>query len=123
MNKDDKILEMLENLTGKVDGLVTAVEGLTSTVEKHGVLIDGLTTTVKDLTAQVEDVRHTVAVIEVEHGQKIGALFDGYSRVSDDIKQILPVVELAEKTATDVSIIKTAVTSHAKIVNALKSAI
>lgn len=150
MNKEDKILEMLENLTHgqsrletkvdkletrfdvfetrfdkletKVDKLETKVDKLETRFDKLETKVDELAVEVADVKSRVADISETVATIEVEHGKQLGALFDGYSLMSDNIKRVLPAVEIAEKTAEDASALKNVVSGHAKIFNAMKEA-
>jgi peptidoglycan hydrolase CwlO-like protein len=115
MNNEDKILTLLETLVVKVDKLEAEVTDMKTE-------ITDIKTEITNMKTQFSGMRENVALIEVEHGQKLGALFDAYSAMSDDIKLILPTVSLAEKTASDIVAIKCAVISHAKIFGALKAA-
>ncbi|MCL2387912.1 MAG: hypothetical protein FWC89_10255 [Defluviitaleaceae bacterium] len=135
MSKDDKIIQMLENLTTKVqllEDLTTKVDKMETKLDKMEVKVDKMEILVAEIPSikseltevksRLDNLSESVAVIEVEHGQQIRALYDGQSLMSDNIKQLLPVVELAEKTAMEVSVIKLVVTGHAKALKAFNEA-
>ena len=106
----------LGNLETEVGGLKTEVGGLKTKV-------DGLETKVDGLEVETKRISQSVAVIEVEHGRRLGGLEDGQGLILDKLERIETIVPVAEATAIDVELIKNAVTSHSKAINALKSVI
>ena len=71
------------------------------------------------LETEIIRIRESVAIIENDHGKKLGALFDAYSILSDKLEPLPGAIETLQE---DVAIIKTVVTSHSKDISALKSA-
>ena len=69
MNNEEKILSLLETLVVKVDNL-----------EQR---FDSLEQRVGSLEQKTDSIHETVARVELEHGQKLDALFDGYSLLHD----------------------------------------
>ena len=147
MDRDDKILEMLVNLSNgqtrletKIEKLETdvselkiSVKKLETSVEKLETSVEKLETSVEkleiqlanvetDTKSQIERLSQSVAVIEVEHGKMLGVLSDGYSLMSDNIKKLLPPDE-TEDLVTDVSMLKKVVTSHSQTFQKMKAAI
>ncbi|MCL2199922.1 MAG: hemolysin XhlA family protein [Defluviitaleaceae bacterium] len=147
MNKEDKILEMLENLTygqselkSEITGIKTRLDNIEEDVGHIKEDAAHTKTRLDNIEADVghikEDVAHTktrldsieadvaytksraettsqsVAVIEVEHGKMLGALSDGYSLMSDNIKTMLPEVKKIGGMVEDISMIKSVVTIH-----------
>jgi DNA-binding transcriptional MerR regulator len=86
----------------------------TATLEDHSAILKEHSAKHEKHEASLEGLHQSVAIIEVEHGRKIGALFDGYSLLSDGVKQIQAVLPKLEKSADDVAIIKSAVAEHSK---------
>ena len=71
------------------------------------------------LVAEVTRIRQSVAVIEIEHGQYLRALGDGFALMLDKLE---PLPDAVEALQEDVSVIKGVVTSHSRDINALKMA-
>lgn len=65
MNNEEKILLLLESLNGKVESLNERVGNLEN---------------------EIKFLRETVVKIEVDHGRKLGALFDGYMMLKEKIE-------------------------------------
>lgn len=90
----DLIAAQVGKLTTKVDGLTTKVDGLTTQVDRLTTQVDGLTTRVDRLATRVDNLtedmaevkadlqftKNVVIRIENEHGQKFGALMNGYKQ-------------------------------------------
>ena len=66
-----KRLELLELIAAQVSSLTTQVDGLTTQV-------DGLTRDMIEVKADLQFTKETVVKIEIDHGQKLGALLNGY---------------------------------------------
>ncbi|NLY38327.1 MAG: hypothetical protein GX044_03395 [Firmicutes bacterium] len=59
------------------------LELIAAQVGKLTTQVDGLTTQVGKLTVDVEEIKKIVVRIENDHGQKLGALLDGYRLLSE----------------------------------------
>ena len=81
---DRELLELIASqvggLTNRVDALTTHVDGLTKDMT-----IVKTTMATKD---ELASVKATVIRIENDHGQKFGALFDGYKLNSEKLDRI-----------------------------------
>jgi len=106
--KVDGLTTRVEGLTTQVDGLTTRMEGLTTQVDGLTTRMEGLTTQVDGLTKDLAEVKATMATkqelaevksevssikaivirIENDHGQKLGALFNGYKLMSERLDRI-----------------------------------
>ncbi len=73
--------ELLELIAAQVSKLTTQVEGLTTHVE-------GLATQVDILTKDMAGVKDIVIKIENDHGQKLGALLNGYKQNAERLDRI-----------------------------------
>ncbi len=73
--------ELLELIAAQVSKLTTQVEGLTTQVE-------GLATQVDILTKDMAGVKDIVIKIENDHGQKLGALLNGYKQNAERLDRI-----------------------------------
>lgn len=71
MNNEEKILNFLEKMY--ID-LQETKEQMQKGFEK--------------VNSELQEVKNTVTRIENEHGQKLGALFDGYKQNSDKLDRI-----------------------------------
>lgn len=91
MNNEEKIIGMLEQIVTKVDGL----------------------------EREVRDVKQNVARIEVNHGQKLDALFDGYKMLSEKIDQL----SLVEAQEDDMAVMKAAIKHLSSKIAELEKAI
>ena len=92
-----KRFELLDLIAAQVGNLTTQVGGLTTQVGKLTTQVDGLTTQVDSLSKDMAEVKadlaemkprlsfveKTVIKIENDHGQKLGALLDGYKLISE----------------------------------------
>ena len=67
----DLVASQVARLTTQVDGLTTRVDGLTTKVDR-------LTRDMAEVKADLQFTKETVVRIENEHGQKLGALLNGY---------------------------------------------
>lgn len=79
--------ELLELIASQVSNLTTQVDGLT----KDLAVVKSTMATKQELAEVKADVRFTkeaVIRIENDHGQKLGALFDGYKLNSEKLDRI-----------------------------------
>lgn len=74
----DLIAAQVSKLTTQVDGLTTQVDGLTTRLDGLTTRVDGLTKDMADVKADLQFTKETVIKIENDHGQKLGALLNGY---------------------------------------------
>lgn len=86
--------DLLELIAAQVGTLTTQVDGFTTRMDELATQVDGLTTRMDGLTAQVDKltqemtevkadlrfVKNVVIGIENDHGQKLGALLNGYKQ-------------------------------------------
>ena len=89
---DRELLELIaaqvSKLTTQVEGLTTQVEGLTTQVEGLTTHVEGLATQVDILTKDMAGVKDIVIKIENDHGQKLGALLNGYKQNAERLDRI-----------------------------------
>ena len=71
------------------------------------------------LETETTRIRHSVAKIEIEHGQYLRGLGDGYALLFNKLEPLPAAVETLQD---DVSVIKAVLTSHSKDINLLKAA-
>ncbi len=96
-----KLTTQFDTLTTQVGTLTTQVGTLTTQVDTITTQVDTITTQVDTLTKDVDEMKATMATkqelaeikaivvkIENDHGQKLGALFDGYSLLSEKLDRI-----------------------------------
>jgi uncharacterized protein YoxC len=83
-----KLTTQVEGLTTQVEGLTTQVEGLTTQVEGLATQVEGLATQVDILTKDMAGVKDIVIKIENDHGQKLGALLNGYKQNAERLDRI-----------------------------------
>ncbi|MCL2386883.1 MAG: hypothetical protein FWC89_04945 [Defluviitaleaceae bacterium] len=133
MNFEEKVLSTLDLLVSEVGEVKTRLTGVETEVAEVKIRlakvetevtelkdrVEDLDESVTELKDRVEDLSETVAVIEVEHGQKLGALFDGYKLVSEGLQRLPEFGETIEK----VSMIENVVTEHSKTVNVMKAVV
>ena len=77
--------ELLELIASQVSNLTTQVGGLTTQV-------GGLSKDMAEIKPRLTSIENTVVRIENDHGQKLGALFDGYKLNSEKLDRIEAVV-------------------------------
>lgn len=86
--------DLLELIAAQVGKLTTQVDSLTTQVGRLTKDVSEIKATMatKDELAEVKtevnSIRATVVRIENDHGQKLGALFDGYKLMSDRLDRI-----------------------------------
>ncbi len=89
---DRELLELIANqvgnLTYQVDGLTNQVRNLTNDVSEIKGDVSGLKGDVSGLKLEVENIKEIVVRLEVDHGQKLNALFDGYVQNSEKLDRI-----------------------------------
>lgn len=73
--------ELLEYIAAQVGNLTSQVGVLASDMKE-------VKADIKDLKEDVSILKNQVAVIEVEHGKKLSALFDGYTQNTKLLKDI-----------------------------------
>jgi len=123
------ILNELKSLNNRFDKLEDKVENVTEEVANLNQKFTNLNQKFTNLNQEVTNLKQELAVIkrsviliENDHGKKIGALFDGYQLLSEKIDRMMPLVEKIPQMQDDISIIKSVVTRHAGIFNAMRAA-
>ena len=89
MNNEEKILLALEGLTSTVSTLVTKVDKLEQDLTEVKQDLTEVKQNLTEVKQDVTSIKKTVVKIEIDHGEKLGALFDGYDmnyKVSQDIR-------------------------------------
>ncbi|MCL2603270.1 MAG: hypothetical protein FWD90_02190 [Defluviitaleaceae bacterium] len=107
MSNEEKILSMLTYLTTKVEGMEIGLTEVKTDLTEVKTDLTGVKTDLTEFKTDVNTrfdkmetefttLRHIVAKIEIEHGQKLSALFDGYAmqreitvEMRDNIKLLL----------------------------------
>ena len=116
------ILNELKSLNNRFDKLEDKVENVTEEVANLNQKFTNLNQEVTNLKQELAVIKRSVILIENDHGKKIGALFDGYQLLSEKIDRMMPLVEKIPQMQDDISIIKSVVTRHAGIFNAMRAA-
>ena len=83
-----KLTTQFDTFTNQVDTLTTRVDTLTNQVDTLTTRVDTLTKDMAEIKPRLESIETTVIRIENEHGQKLGALFDGYKLNSEKLDRI-----------------------------------
>jgi chromosome segregation ATPase len=94
MNKEDKILSILETMQTDVSSLKTDVSSLKNDVSSLKNKVDNIETNIEQMQKDLTGVRNTVAVIEVEHGRKLNLL---YETMPEKIKKVDELQHTVEK--------------------------
>ena len=74
---DDKIFELIEKMYADLSGK-----------------IDGIGNELQEVKTEVKEVKKQVTTIEIEHGNKLEALFDGYKQNAEILDRIEKVGEI-----------------------------
>lgn len=89
MNNEEKLYELMTKMYGEMQKGFQEVnerfEDVNKRFEAVNERIDNVETS---LRAEIQEVKNTVVRIEVEHGQKLSALFDVYKQNSDKLDRI-----------------------------------
>ncbi|MBS4007848.1 MAG: hypothetical protein KGZ45_05420 [Clostridium sp.] len=89
---DRELLELIASQVGVLTKDMTEVKGRLAGVENHLTGVEDRLTGVEDRLTGVEDrltgVEGAVVKIEIDHGQKLGALFDGQKLNSEKLDRI-----------------------------------
>ncbi|MCL2463018.1 MAG: hypothetical protein FWF44_10160 [Defluviitaleaceae bacterium] len=95
MSNEEKILSTLETLVLAVNSLAKGQADLAEGQARLEARFDNLEAKFENLEAKVDNLEEgqsrlheSVSVIELEHGQKLGALFDGYQLLYDVATEI-----------------------------------
>lgn len=80
-----KRFDLLELIAAQVGKLTTQVDGLSKDVSEIKSILPTLATKqeLSELKNEVSSIKSIVVRIENDHGQKIGALLDGYKLLSE----------------------------------------
>lgn len=57
-------------------------------LQSHGKKLDNLDSRLTNVEDRLTNVEKTVAKIEIEHGEKLSALFDGYKQTNDRLDRM-----------------------------------
>jgi len=120
MSNEDKILTILEQIQSEQKQTNQRLGKLEAGQSKLEAGQAKLEAGQANLEESVDRLHGSVAFIENDHGKKLGALLDGYSMLSENMRDIKPIVE---KTALDVAIVTASVSVHTDKFTALKAAI
>ncbi len=80
--------ELLELIANQVGSLTNQVSNLTNDVSELKGDVSELKGDVSELKGEVENIKGIVVKIEVDHSQKLSALFDGYVQNSEKLDRI-----------------------------------
>ena len=83
MNNEEKILQILEQVNGRLDKMDGRFDKMDGRFDK--------------LETKVDRIDKTVIKIENEHGQKIAALFDGHTQNTQILERIEKEVSRQEE--------------------------
>jgi septation ring formation regulator EzrA len=104
MKNEERILSILESMQGQMStmqGQMSTMQGQMSTMQ--GQISDLQTgqkeigSELKEIRSELADVRQSVAVIEHDHGKKIGALYDHMSLSRNLVKEFDELKETVGK--------------------------
>lgn len=97
LEQQGKTLEQHSKMLGKLsktqDQQGKTLEQHSKTLKHQGKTLEGLMSEVAYVKMRAENASESIAVIEVDHGRKIGALFDMVSRIQDDTKETNAIVK------------------------------
>lgn len=82
--------DLLELIATQVDKLTSQVDGLTRDMVEVKATMATLATKdeLAEVKSEVNSIKAIVVRIENDHGQKLGALFDGYKLMSERLDRI-----------------------------------
>ena len=89
----------LAGIEKSMDTLATQVGTLDKKVDRLDIKVDCLDIKVDRLDKKVDNLQTIVVKIENEHGQKLGALFDGYTLNSEKLDRVEKAVARHEEAA------------------------
>jgi archaellum component FlaC len=87
MSNEDKILGILEQMQGQFGGLQGQFGEMQGQIGEINGRLDRLETGQAKLEAEVAFVKDTALLMEVEHGNQLRALCDGYLNHSDKLNE------------------------------------
>ena len=119
MSNEDKILAILEQMSGRLGNIETDVAGLKTDVSDLKQGQAKLETGQTKLEESVDRLHGSVAVIENDHGKSLGALHSEFKYVREDLDYLKPFIET---TAAKVSILEASISIHADKIDALSAA-
>lgn len=73
--------ELLETILYKIVGMDERITGMDERIA-------GMDADLKEVKKDLKHTRETVTKIEIEHGEKLGALFDGHKLLSEKLDRI-----------------------------------
>ena len=94
MNKEDKILSILETMQTDVSSLKTDVSSLKTDMSALKIKVDEIDVKVDDVRAETDRLHNSLAVIERDHGLKLNLL---YELVPDKLKEVDEIKQTVEK--------------------------
>jgi predicted nucleic acid-binding Zn-ribbon protein len=72
----------------KLDMILEAVAGMKQEIVETKMEVLGLKTEISGIKTEIKGIKQSIAKIEVEHGEKLAALFDGYTQNKQQLERI-----------------------------------
>ena len=82
---DRELLETILHKIGSMDERIISMDERITGIEGK---ITGMDAELKEVKNDLKHTRETVIKIEIEHGKKLGALFDGQKLISEKLDRI-----------------------------------
>ena len=102
MNNEEKILKILEQMQADISGTKSDIADMKGD-------ISGTKSDIASMKGDIADLRQTVAKIEIDHGQSLAALHDGYkmlyeitSEIRDDVVDLKDDMQGAKLDISDI---------------------
>jgi peptidoglycan hydrolase CwlO-like protein len=96
-SKMDSMDSRMNSIESKMDSMDSRMNSIKSKMDSMDSRMNSMETEMADIKADVKFTKGIVAKIENDHGQKLGALFDGYIQNSEKLNRIEVEVSMHEE--------------------------
>ena len=100
---DSRDLELLQAVGDVIRNEMKDVKDDMKSVKSR---LTNIESDMKDVKSRLSNVEHSVAIIEVEHGRKISALYDGYLSLQEKLVKYANLENRVEKLEIDMSAVR-----------------
>ena len=87
-NKMDNFESKMDNIENKMDKFESRMDNIENKMDNFESRMDNFENKLNENIAFTQRISESVAVMEVEHGSKLNALFDGYKANSEKLDKI-----------------------------------
>ena len=102
----DVIKNEMKDVKDRISGVENRIAGVENKLSDVEDRISGVENKLSDVEGRLSNVEHSVTIIEVEHGHKIGALYDGYLLQQEKFKKYVNLDERVENLEIDMSAVR-----------------